>query len=152
MGCDKRSGIWFAEVPADEVREPVRQAAMEMLAHVQCDLGLRGLMIRWFRCGQGRVPKEIRDQYLFNALQRGTHGIHDISVPRLIWVRATLSPFTAALVVARAARHAWQWLRSGRDATQYENGMIPLATELEKKHKRRKGKMRRSRQQQGRRR
>ena len=162
MGFDKRGCFWFEEVPAEEVREPVRRAAMEMRAHVQHDLKLPRLTIRWFRCMQGWAPKEIiRGDLLLGLLQnnapRGVQGRHMAIAPRLIWVRATLSPYAAAHVVAHEARHAWQWLRGqrpakgyrniqawmremDRDAMHYEAKMSRLAYELEKKHKRRKGK------------
>jgi len=157
MGRDKRGCFWFWEVQAEKVREPVRRTAIEMLAHVERDLRLRGLNIRWFRCIHGWAPKEIWGDLLLNNIgaPRNINGIHMSNIPVLIWVRATLSLFTTALVVAHEARHAWQqrcWGPSPgdkdwehfryreRDADDYECKMALLAFELEEKHKRRKEK------------
>ncbi len=164
MGYDKRGCFYFAEVPVEEVREPVRWTAMKMLDHVERDLKLPLLAIRWFRCMHGLAPKEIirGDSLLLGLLQnnapRSVQGRHMAIAPHLIWVRATLSPYAASLVVAHEARHAFQQLRWGRppaggyqklqawmremdrDAMHYEAKLSRLAYELEEKHKRRKGK------------
>ena len=163
MGYDKRGCFYFAEVPAEEVREPVRWTAMKMLDHVERDLKLPLLAIRWFRCMHRWAPKEIirGDSLLLGLLQnnapRSVRGRHMAIAPRLIWVRATLSPYAASLVVAHEARHAWQWLRGqrpakgyrniqawmremDRDAMDYELKMGRLAYELDEKYKRRNGK------------
>lgn len=156
MGFDKRGCFWFEEVPAEELREPVRRAAMEMLTHVERDLRLPPLVIRWFRLREGWAPKgaftDMAHESIQGGVSRRTAGIWTLMDPYLIWIRTDLkNAYSAASIVAHEARHVWQYHRLSlvrgrgkeRDAYEYmfkkERVASRLAARVEAETKMKRG-------------
>lgn len=130
MGHDRRGPYWFQELPAEQVREPTRRVVTKMLAFVRRELKLCPVRIRWFRPRRGAVPwghighDHSRSLRALNQdATKGTQGyaVYRPKGEREVWIRATVRPFTAAIMVAHEARHLWQFQREvSRPARELE--------------------------------
>ncbi len=130
---------WFQEVPADQVKRELREAAQAMLAHVERDLELPELQIRWIRQRRGE-PSLTDKSWMDIHGPRKQRGLTQRDHPTTMWVRATLNPFWAAMTVAHEARHLWQlrhpqlwplgnWDKEP-DAKNYENELLSTVAEI----------------------
>jgi len=110
--------------PCDSASVPAvtRRAAELMCRYVRTDLRLRQLRLQWFEASYRPLPMEEwahRELFLLNA---GVDAWHQVRgrvsplAPQVIWIRADLSPYRAALVVAEEGRHVWQLRQTKRKA------------------------------------
>jgi hypothetical protein len=99
------------------VPRATRAAVGQTLGAVATDLGLPGVLVRWFK--GARAYWDDADSALCALSSRIRPGLKGAAVPAVeppvIWLRATLRPAIAALVAAHEARHLWQQRTLGAD-------------------------------------
>jgi hypothetical protein len=102
--------------PCDPTSVPaVTRLATEIMRRiVRTDLRLRQLRLEWFGASDRPLPTEEWGDPVLSLLNRGVdarhqiHGRVSLMTPQVVWIRADLSPYMAAMTVAEEARHVWQ--------------------------------------------
>jgi hypothetical protein len=122
------SQVYYVEIPVGHVQTAVVAAAERMLRLVVDDLHLGHIRIRWFTTR----PFEERPAD-WTELGAGLLNVRawaeldgmDDAVSGTIWIHRTSRALDAAAVVAREARHIWQYANRGSldasDAEAYQN-------------------------------
>ena len=120
--------VYYIELPVSHVQTAVVAAAGRMLRIVADDLNLATLHIRWFT---SHPPEERpsdwmeHDTVLLNNPARADLDAMPDPATGAIWIHRTSRAIDAAAIVAREARHIWQYARYGTfddaDAEAFQN-------------------------------
>lgn len=120
--------VYYIELPVSHIPTAVVAAAESMFRIVMDDLSLGSLRIRWFtvRPAEERPSNwmELDTAILNNPARADLDGLPD-PVTGTIWIHRTSRAIDAAAVVAREARHIWQYAQHGTlddaDAEAFQN-------------------------------